>query len=63
MPRHGFASKLDADFEVIVVDNSSTDGTASIVQNNYPQVQLIASGKMPVLRGPTTLPCGKPGVS
>jgi len=40
-----FASKLDADFEVIVVDNSSTDGTASIVQNNYPQVQLIASGE------------------
>ena len=30
-----------ADFEIIVVDNASTDGTADFVAEHYPQVQLI----------------------
>jgi GT2 family glycosyltransferase len=31
------------DFETIVIDNASRDGTAAIVSNEYPDIQLIAS--------------------
>ncbi len=34
-------SQDHSDFEVIVVDNSSTDGSADIVAEQFPQVQLI----------------------
>jgi GT2 family glycosyltransferase len=30
------------DFEVIVVDNASTDGSAEAIRNNFPQVTLLA---------------------
>lgn len=31
--------------EIIVVDNGSTDNTADLVQQNFPQVRLISTGK------------------
>ncbi|MCX7968749.1 MAG: glycosyltransferase family 2 protein [Armatimonadetes bacterium] len=33
------------DFEVIVVDNASVDGSAEMVQGEFPQVKLIANGR------------------
>ncbi|MFN4181036.1 MAG: glycosyltransferase family 2 protein, partial [Armatimonadota bacterium] len=35
------ASKFS--FEIIVVDNASTDGSAEMVQHEFPQVKLIAN--------------------
>ncbi|MCX7643596.1 MAG: glycosyltransferase family 2 protein, partial [Armatimonadetes bacterium] len=32
-------------FEVIVVDNASVDGSAEMVQSEFPQVKLIANGR------------------
>ncbi|MCS7266097.1 MAG: glycosyltransferase [Armatimonadetes bacterium] len=34
----------ETDFEVIVVDNASVDGSAEMVQSEFPQVKLIANG-------------------
>ena len=39
-----FKSKHDS-YEVIVVDNASTDGSQSWVKNTYPQVKLIENKK------------------
>ncbi len=36
-------TKQEIDFEVIVVDNASVDGTAEMVEQNFPQVKLIAN--------------------
>lgn len=33
----------DVDFEVIVIDNASTDGSAGMVKSDFPQVHLIAN--------------------
>ncbi len=33
----------EADFEVIVVDNASIDGSAEMVRNEFPQVKLVAN--------------------
>jgi GT2 family glycosyltransferase len=30
-----------SDFEIIVIDNGSRDGTANFIENNYPQVKLV----------------------
>lgn len=38
-----FGSKYD--FEVIVVDNNSDDGSVQMVRNNYPDVKLIVNSK------------------
>jgi N-acetylglucosaminyl-diphospho-decaprenol L-rhamnosyltransferase len=38
-----FASEGDFTFEVCVVDNASTDDSVIMVQNEFPQVQLIAN--------------------
>ncbi|ASF46011.1 glycosyltransferase family 2 protein [Methylovulum psychrotolerans] len=32
-----------ADFDIIVVDNASRDGTADIVRSDYPQIRLLAN--------------------
>ena len=34
-------------FEIIVIDNSSTDSTVNIIRNNFPQVLLIDNDKNP----------------
>ena len=38
-----FKSQVDFDWEVFVVDNNSQDGTVEMVENNFPQVNLIAN--------------------
>lgn len=38
-----YASKGDFSFEVFVVDNNSGDGTKEMIQNDFPQVKLIAN--------------------
>lgn len=35
----------DADYEIIVVDNASSDNSVSLLHKNYPQVRLIANKK------------------
>jgi len=35
----------DLDFEVIVVDNASADGSAAMVHRDFPQVQIIANAE------------------
>lgn len=34
-----------SNYEVILVDNNSSDGSAEFVENNYPKVQVIKTGK------------------
>ncbi|HMQ51452.1 MAG TPA: glycosyltransferase family 2 protein [Anaerolineae bacterium] len=38
-----FASRGDFSYQVIVVDNASTDGSAAMVESEFPPVKLIAS--------------------
>jgi hypothetical protein len=40
---HLFLSQTNFDFEVIVVDNGSRDGSAEMVRDEFPQVNLIAN--------------------
>jgi GT2 family glycosyltransferase len=40
-----YATTTSTQFEVIVPDNGSTDGSIEFVRNNYPQVQVIENGK------------------
>ncbi len=42
---HSAFSQDYSDFEVVVVDNGSNDGTPDLVKNNYPGVILIENGK------------------
>ena len=35
---------MTADFEVIVTDNGSTDGSLDFIRQNYPQVRIVANG-------------------
>jgi GT2 family glycosyltransferase len=38
-----YESAVDFDFEVFLVDNNSADGTALMVENDFPQTKLIAN--------------------
>ena len=40
-----FANTHSIQFEVIVCDNGSTDGSAAFIRSNYPSVQVIENGK------------------
>jgi N-acetylglucosaminyl-diphospho-decaprenol L-rhamnosyltransferase len=35
----------DLDFEIILVDNASTDGSAEMVRQDFPQVQIVANAE------------------
>ena len=39
-----FAGTKSADFEVIVSDNGSTDGSVQFIRENYPQVRVVENG-------------------
>jgi GT2 family glycosyltransferase len=39
-----YETTRSTDFEVIVSDNGSTDGTIEYIRQNYPQVHLIENG-------------------
>src|SRR5215470_14533698 len=40
-----YATTRSTDFEVIVPDNGSTDGSIEFIRENYPQVRVIENGK------------------
>jgi GT2 family glycosyltransferase len=33
------------DFEIIVVDNASTDGSEEFIRVNYPEIKIVQTGK------------------
>src|SRR5947209_18674836 len=39
-----YAGTRSTEFEVIVSDNGSTDGSAEFIRQNYPQVRVIENG-------------------
>ena len=39
-----YANTKMTDFEVLVADNGSTDGTIEFIRTNFPQVALIENG-------------------
>jgi GT2 family glycosyltransferase len=43
----------DAPFEVIVVDNASSDGSAAMARTEFPQAVLIANAENSATRGAT----------
>jgi len=43
--RSVYATTRSTEFEVIVADNGSTDGSIEFIRQNYPQVRLIENGK------------------
>jgi N-acetylglucosaminyl-diphospho-decaprenol L-rhamnosyltransferase len=67
-----YASKCEHAYQVIVVDNRSTDGSAAMVAERFPQVMLIASDRnggfgyannlgLRYLAAQAGCPVGKPG--
>jgi len=40
-----FANTHSIDFEVIVPDNGSTDGSVELIRKNFPQVHVIENGR------------------
>lgn len=40
-----YANASEGDFEVLVIDNASTDGSANMVKEEFPQVELICNEK------------------
>jgi len=40
-----YSSEADFDYEVIVTDNGSTDGSAEMIESKYPEAKLIRNGE------------------
>jgi GT2 family glycosyltransferase len=51
--RSVFDHTRDIDFEVIVIDNASSDGSVSDIRDEFPQVNLLALSGNIGLDGPT----------
>ena len=42
---HFLASGSGVDFEILVIDNGSSDGSQQMVRGKFPQVQLVENKK------------------
>ena len=40
-----YANTRDVEFEVIVIDNASSDGSVNLVKSEFPQVKIIANNE------------------
>ncbi len=40
-----YDSKLDSTFDIVVVDNGSTDGSIEMLHENYPEIMVIENGQ------------------